>query len=99
MAVSYKVDLAELARVLDRLDSWQQTLQARVAELEAANDDLHLTWEGEAAAAQTVAHRKLTQGAAEVRAGLRTMHEAGRRAHDSYQAAAEANVRTWSQLR
>ena len=99
MPVSYKVDLAELQRVLDRLDAWERTLQAKVADLDHAVQQLHGTWQGEAAAAQKAAHERLLKGAGEVRAGLATMHEAGRNAHDNYRAAAEANLRTWSQLR
>jgi hypothetical protein len=58
-----------------------------------------VTWEGEAAVAQTRAHRKLAQGAAEVHRGLLSMHAAATRAHASYHAAAVANQQTWRQVR
>ncbi|HEY3530904.1 MAG TPA: WXG100 family type VII secretion target [Nocardioides sp.] len=99
MTVRYKVDLGELQRVIDSLQAFGGRLDAQLAELDRANGDLHVTWEGEAAAAQTEAHRKLAQGAREVHQALLAMHEAARRAHASYKAAAQANVQTWKQVR
>jgi WXG100 family type VII secretion target len=99
MALRYKVDLDELARVIESLEAFGTSLDARLAELVRVNAELHLTWQGEAAVAQTEAHRKLTQGAAEVHRGLLTMHAAAARAHASYHAAAVANQQTWKQVR
>lgn len=99
MTVRYKVDLGELQRVIDSLEAFGGRLDGQLAELDRVNGDLHATWEGEAATAQTEAHDKLTQGAREVHRALLAMHAAARRAHASYSAAAQANVQTWKQVR
>jgi WXG100 family type VII secretion target len=99
MTVRYQVDLDELQRVIDGLDAFQEKLDHQLAGLDRVNGELHVTWEGEAAQANTVAHRKLAQGAREVHQALVAMHAAARQAHASYQAAAQANVDTWKQVR
>jgi WXG100 family type VII secretion target len=99
MTLHYKVDLDELARVIESLEAFGATIDAKLAELDRVNAELHLTWEGESAVAQTEAHRKLTRGAAEVHRGLLAMHAAAERAHTSYHAAAVANQQTWKQVR
>jgi WXG100 family type VII secretion target len=99
MTVRYRIDLDELHRVIESLDAFQRKLDGRLADLDKVNGELHVTWEGEAAQANTVAHRKLTRGAREVHQALVAMHAAARQAHTSYQAAARANVETWKQVR
>jgi WXG100 family type VII secretion target len=99
MTLRYKVDLDELSRVIESLDAFGRTLDAKLKELDRVNAELHVTWEGEAAVAQTAAHRKLTQGAAEVHRGLLAMHAAAARAHASYHAAVVANQQTWQQVK
>jgi WXG100 family type VII secretion target len=99
MALRYKVDLDELSRVIESLEAFGRTLDGTLKELDRVNAELHVTWEGEAAVAQTRAHRKLAQGAAEVHRGLLSMHAAATRAHASYHAAAVANQQTWRQVR
>jgi WXG100 family type VII secretion target len=98
MAVRYQVDLDELRRVIDSLDAFQRMLDGRLTALDHVNGELHGTWEGEAAQANTIAHRKLTDGAREVHQALLAMHAAARQAHTSYRAAADANVQTWKQV-
>jgi WXG100 family type VII secretion target len=99
MTVRYRVDLDELQRVIDHLDAFGTQLDSQLKALDRANADLHVTWEGEAAAANVVAHRKLAQGAREVHQALTAMHAAARNAHANYSAAARANVETWKQVR
>ena len=99
MTVRYRVDLDELQRVIDSLDAFQRKLDGQLASLDSANGELHVTWEGEAAAANVLAHRKLAQGGREVHQALVAMHAAARRAHASYDGAAQANVDTWKQVR
>jgi WXG100 family type VII secretion target len=99
MTVRYRVDLDELQRVIDSLEAFQRKLDGQLTALDRVNGELHVTWEGEAARANTVAHRKLTDGAREVHQALVAMHAAARQAHTSYQAAADANVQTWKQVR
>lgn len=97
--MSYKVDLAELARVMDSLDAYCKVLKSQIGDLDAAISDLHVTWDGEAEIAHRASHRKLMSGAADVHAGLVAMHRAADRALESYQAGVRANLATWKQLR
>jgi WXG100 family type VII secretion target len=99
MTVRYKVDLDELQRVIDSLDTFGAKLDAQLNELDQANGELHVTWQGEAATANVEAHRKLTQGAREVHQALVAMHAVARKAHVHYHAAAQANLQTWKQVR
>ena len=99
MPVRYKVDLDELQLVIDSMNAFQELLDRQLTQLDKVNGQLHVTWEGEAATANTVAHRKLTQGAREVHQALLAMHSAARRAHASYHTAAQANLQTWKQVR
>ena len=99
MTVRYRVDLDALDRVIGELDAFAKTLEAQLHELDRSNAALHITWEGEAAAANKLAHQKLAQGALEVHQALTTMHAAARNAHAHYQAAAQANIATWKQVR
>jgi WXG100 family type VII secretion target len=99
MTVRYKVDLDELQRVVDGLEAFGRNLDGQLAALDKVNGQLHVTWEGEAAVAQTAAHAKLTQGAREVHQALVAMHAVARNAHSHYHAAAQANIETWKQVR
>lgn len=99
MTVRYKVDLDELQRVIGSLDAFGTELDAQLKELDKVNGELHVTWEGEAATANVEAHRKLTQGAREVHQALVAMHDVARKAHAHYDAAAQANLQTWKQVR
>jgi WXG100 family type VII secretion target len=98
VTVRYSVDLDELQRVVDRLDAFAERLDAQLDALDRANGELHLTWEGEAATAQTTAHATLTRGAREVHRALVELRAAAGEAHGHYRAAARANVQTWQQL-
>ena len=56
-------------------------------------------WSGEAANAQSEAHRRIAAGAKDLHQGLAGMQAAARKAHASYSAAVQANVSTWAQVR
>jgi ESAT-6 family protein len=99
MPVRYKVDLDELQRVIDGLEAFGKKLDGQLAALDEVNGELHVTWEGEAAVAQTQAHAKLAQGAREVHQALVAMNAVARNAHAHYHAAAQANLQTWKQVR
>lgn len=96
--MSYRVDLAELARVMESLDAYSKLMKRRLDGLDEAMTDLHVTWDGEAAIAHRVSHQRLMAGAAGVHAGLIAMHRAADRALESYQAGVRANLATWKQL-
>jgi WXG100 family type VII secretion target len=97
--VKYKVDLDELARVVESLEAFGSTLETQLKSLDRAMADLHVTWQGEAAAAHKLAHAKLATGGTEVHKALIGMHAAATKAHAHYHAAATANQQTWKQVR
>jgi WXG100 family type VII secretion target len=98
VTVRYEVDLGELQRVVDGLDAFAERFDAQLRALDRANGELHLSWEGEAATAQTTAHATLTRGAREVHRALIELRDAAADAHGQYRAAARANLQTWQQL-
>lgn len=98
MTVRYEVDLGELQRVVEVVGTFAERFDAQLGALDRANGELHLTWEGEAATAQTTAHDTLTRGARELHRALVELRAAAGDAHGHYRAAARANVQTWRQL-
>lgn len=97
--MAYRVDLDELAQVIGSLDAFSRTLLSKVADLDKAMSDLHVTWEGEAALAHKKAHQGLMAGAADVHAAVRELHDVAQNAHVNYSNAVKANLDIWSQLR
>ena len=91
-----RVDLAELDRLVERMCLVQQQLGHLRAELDARVAQLHLTWTGEAAAAQVLAHERWAAGAAEVQEALAALHAIAATAHGNYSSAVAANRRMWS---
>lgn len=96
---AFKVDLAELDAVVGSLDSFKTTFAGQLGDLDTAITALQRDWLGDAADAQQVAHRRIVQGAQDMRTALAGLHQAARHAHTSYTAAVTANVQTWKQLR
>lgn len=62
-------------------------------EIDRTVKDLHISWQGEAAAAHVQAHEKWTHGAEQMDA-VNALHRA--RAHTNYTQAAAANRTMWS---
>lgn len=98
MSVRFDVDLEELDDVIGRLTGFQRQFERRLEELDRTVADLHLTWTGQAAAAQRKAHEEWARGARQMHAGLVRMTAAARLAHDRYRAAAAANESMWGGL-
>lgn len=96
---SFAVDLDQLLDVVERLAAFEQALLAKLGELDAAVDDLHLGWTGDAADGHRAAHDLWRTGADEMhQAGVR-MREAAERAHANYTRAVAANQQMWAQTR
>jgi len=95
---TFEVDLAELDAVVGSLDAFAGTFAAQLSTLEKTVAALQQDWLGEAADAQAVAHRRLAAGAEQMHAALLGLHRAARHAHETYTAAAAANVATWRQV-
>lgn len=90
------VDLDELDAVLDRLVRFEQTLEARIADVDARVRRVQSIWTGAAADAQLAAHREWQVGAERMRAGLAQLTSVGRTAHANYAAAVRTNASNWA---
>jgi WXG100 family type VII secretion target len=98
MGAAFTVDLDELRDVVVDLARCGAALDALLDDLAGRVQRLHLTWCGEAAAAQAVAQAEWESGFREMRAALGAMRAAAETAHASYSAAVGANVRMWGGL-
>lgn len=96
MGNPFAVDPHDLAAALDDMSDFQRTAVSLLAEIESTVRDLHITWEGEAAAAHTEAHRLWTHGAAQMREALKRLHAAGGHAHSNYSQAMRGNQDMWT---
>lgn len=70
---------------------WEQS----VAQLDRLIDQLHLVWDGEAAAEQEQAHQRWREGSEKMRDALARLATAGQHAHQNYTAAGEAGTNMW----
>lgn len=93
---AFRVDLDQLAAVVEQMGRVDAQLQQACAEVEAQIQQLHLTWTGSAAAAQQAAHQRWQDGAARMRAALAMMAQIASTAHGNYTNAAAANTQMWS---
>lgn len=96
MGEPFRVDPEVLAEAVERMAEFQRYAEAARQEIESAVADLHLTWDGQAAAAHAAAHRHWTQGAAMMREALRQLHTAGNAADANYRGAMAKNLTMWS---
>lgn len=96
MADAFSVDPDSLADVLERMDSFQRLSRALLDEIDTIVENLQVSWDGVGAAAHREAHQKWTHGAAHMEQALKTLHQAGTRAHHNYTRAAETNQGMWS---
>lgn len=86
----------ELMAIVTRIADFEQRIEAMVAEVDQQVTGLHASWEGTAAAAQADAHRRWAQGAQQMREALQELQRAGKKAHQNYTGAAQANLTMWS---
>ena len=94
----FEVDADELLHVVDRMAACEAGMRDLAADLERRIDALHLTWQGEAAAAHVLAQATWDRGFADMRDALRQMRAAAHTAHGNYTAAADTNLRMWEQV-
>ncbi|MGH3718479.1 MAG: WXG100 family type VII secretion target [Pseudonocardiaceae bacterium] len=92
----FVVDLEQLDGVVSRLAAFEQTLERRIADVDARVQGVHGVWSGDAAAAQLAAHREWLAGAGRMRTALAEITAAATTAHANYSAAVAANKRMWS---
>ena len=96
---AYSLDVDDLARVIVDLTRGHTALSELAADLQRRIDELHLSWEGQAAHAHHLAQAAWNQGFQEMRDALARMREAADTAHRNYTSAAAVNHQLWEQVR
>ena len=96
---AYSLDVDDLARVIIDLARGHRALSELAAALERRIDELHLSWEGQAAEAHRLAQAAWNQGFHERREALARMRQAADTAHRNYTSAAAVNHQLWEQVR
>ena len=81
MTEAFSVDPEALSDALDRMDGFQRTASALLAEIDAVVKNLHVSWDGSGAAAHSRAHQQWIHGAAQMDQALRRLHQIGTGAH------------------
>jgi WXG100 family type VII secretion target len=92
----FAVDLERLDGIVSKLAGFEQTLERRIADVDARVQRIHGVWCGDAAAAHLAAHREWMDGARRMRTALAEIAEAAATAHANYSAAVAANKQMWS---
>ena len=96
---AYSLDADDLATVIDDLARGHAALSELAVDLERRIGELHVTWDGEAAAAHRLAQAAWDQGFGEMRDALARMRRVADTAHHNYTSAAAANHELWEQVR
>lgn len=96
MSDEFRVDTDELMSIVARIAAFEQRIEAMVADVDHQVSSLRASWHGSAAAAQADAHRRWAEGAQQMREALQELRQAGKKAHQNYTAAAQANLAMWS---
>jgi WXG100 family type VII secretion target len=99
MTGRFRVDLDQLAEIVDQIVRFDKHLEEALEQADAKVDRLHTTWSGAAAAEHKAAHEKWKHGAERMRAGLATMRQNADIAHGNYTGAATTNTAMWQQAR
>ena len=95
MAGQFRVDLGELDDVIAEMSKFDQDAESLCAHVDQLVARLHVTWAGDAAEAQRVAHERWKRGAEEMRSAVTDLRKVGKTAHSNYSAAVKANVGMW----
>lgn len=96
---AFVVDLDEMLRTIDEMARAGAALDVLLDDVAARIAGLHLTWSGEASAAQAAAQAEWEAGFRAMRAALASMQAAADVAHGNYDAAVATNLRMWEQVR
>ncbi|MBI3213530.1 MAG: WXG100 family type VII secretion target [Mycobacterium sp.] len=96
MADAYSVDPEALSDALERMTRFQQLSAALLQEIDSVVKNLHISWEGEGAAAHAQAHARWKHGATVMDEALKSLHRSGTDAHHNYTEAMKANQKMWS---
>lgn len=96
MGNPFALDPEALAAALHDMADFQRVAASLLDEIESTVRDVHITWDGEAAAAHAEAHRLWTHGAAQMQDALRSLHAAGGHAQGNYTQAMHDNQGMWT---
>jgi WXG100 family type VII secretion target len=92
----FSVDPDAIADAVQRMAEFQRAAEGLLSEIDATVKNLHISWTGEGAAAQSEAHRQWSHGAVMMREALDRLHTAGTGAHGNYTGVMTANQKMWS---
>jgi ESAT-6 family protein len=90
------VDLGALAELTERMQRFQDHLSATRDEVQRRITALHLSWTGDAAAAQAASSAQWASATAELQEALAALRSIGETARANYAAAVAANRRMWA---
>ena len=96
---AFSLDVEALAAMVTDLGRGHAAMTALAADLQRRIDELHLSWEGQAADAHRLAQAAWNQGFHEMREALARMRQAADTAHRNYTSAAAVNHQLWEQVR
>lgn len=96
--MKFSIDTDELDRRITEMARFERGLERRLADLDKAIADLHVTWIGDAAVAHRKAHADWTRGAEEMKRALVALRQAAAIAHRNYESAVDANRRMWESV-
>ncbi|WP_375491106.1 WXG100 family type VII secretion target [uncultured Jatrophihabitans sp.] len=91
------VDLARLRELTDRMATFEHRLTRAHDDVLLRVEQVHATWQGDAANAQAAAQHEWTVALGEVHAALTALRQIGATAHANYAAAITTNRRMWAQ--
>lgn len=96
---AFTVDVEELFRTIGEMHTCESNLHRLAESLESRIEELHRTWQGEAATAQRAAQAQWEKGFQEMRDALARLRQAAGIARDNYAGAVQVNVEMWQQVR
>ncbi|MVU81040.1 WXG100 family type VII secretion target [Nocardia sp. ET3-3] len=91
----YRVDLDLLDEAITAMTQFGTDAETMLSEIDTHINDLHMSWDSEAAKAQQLAHQKWLDGAQEIRDNLDDLRRIAQRAHTNYSSTVETNTRMW----
>ena len=92
---AFRVDPAALLSAADRMSQFEQRMEAKLAQVSAAERLLGTSWDGAGGQAQAAAQQRWSEGAGEMRQALADLRRIAVGAHENYQSAMQTNSRNW----
>jgi len=93
----YQVDPEELQGLIHKAARIEKTMTDRLAEIDKRIGDMHLGWDGEAAAAHKIAHDAWMKAARDMQTALGNMHAESGKADRIYTGVVDHHKAMWPQ--